>query len=121
MKRSPAWSTGMRPLALTLARNSGVRVSPFMMSYSRRSRRTPAIAAVSRILKQLPDAAYSWSTRRSVIGTPCGGNFKPQAEFLSIRESVGYEKLARLTREALRRGGEPTVVGDGGVVAANIG
>ena len=28
-----SWSTGMRPLALTSARNSGVRVSPFMMSY----------------------------------------------------------------------------------------
>ena len=47
---SPIWSTGMRPLGLTVARNSGVRVSPLMISYWRSSSGKPSNAAVSLIL-----------------------------------------------------------------------
>ena len=47
---SPICKTGMRPLALTLARKSAVRVSPFIMSYCLHSSGRPSSAAVSLIL-----------------------------------------------------------------------
>ncbi len=85
-------STGTLPLGF-IARNSGVRDSPFSTSISRHSYGSPRMSSAMRTLWQLPEAAVPY-TVKDITGLPEGGRVRKR-EFDTAFPNLYFSLLRR--------------------------